>query len=69
MEDVGYFYGRFVYFTPKWYVAGIFCGRLVHFVAIWFTFSRFSMLHREKSGNPVALTALPTSPCFFTHSS
>jgi hypothetical protein len=31
---------------------GIFYGYLVHLVVIWYTFSRFGMLYREKSGNP-----------------
>jgi hypothetical protein len=28
-------------------------GHLVHFVVIWYIFSRFGMLYRVKSGNPV----------------
>jgi hypothetical protein len=32
---------------------GIFYGNLGHFVAIWYIFTRFGMLYREKSGNPV----------------
>jgi hypothetical protein len=31
---------------------GIFHGHLVHFAVSWYTFSRFGMLRREKSGNP-----------------
>jgi hypothetical protein len=31
---------------------GIFGGHLVNFMAILFIFSRFGMLHQEKSGNP-----------------
>jgi hypothetical protein len=48
MEDVGIFYGHFVYFTAKWYIIwpfGAFCGYSVYFC-------RFGMLCREKSGNP-----------------
>jgi hypothetical protein len=33
---------------------GVFYGHLVHFVVIWYIFTRFGMLHREKSGNPVS---------------
>jgi hypothetical protein len=40
-----------------WYVfwpIGNFYGHLVHFVVIWDIFSRFGMLHKEKSGNPAS---------------
>jgi hypothetical protein len=49
MEDVGIFYGHLVYITAIWRILSpfvIFCGQLVHF-------SKFGMLQREKSGNPV----------------
>jgi hypothetical protein len=48
MEDVGIFYSRLVYLTAIWYFLwsfGIFYAHLVYF-------SRFGMLHQEKSGNP-----------------
>jgi hypothetical protein len=48
-EVVGLFYGHLVYFTVIWYILwqfGVFVGYLVYF-------SRFGMLHQEKSGNPV----------------
>jgi hypothetical protein len=51
-----------VYFTAIWYILwpfGMFCGHLVYFEAIWYSlwllgiyFSRFGMLHQDKSGNP-----------------
>jgi hypothetical protein len=46
---------------------GICYGHLVHFRAIWYIFSRFGMLHREKSGNPdvdspLNRGSLPQSP-------
>jgi hypothetical protein len=50
MKDVGLFYGHLVY---------IFYGHLVYRIAIWYSlwcnlvhFSRFGILHQEKSGNP-----------------
>jgi purine-nucleoside phosphorylase len=48
MEDVGIFYGRWVYFKATLSIVWIsdkLCGHLVNF-------SRFGMLYREKSGNP-----------------
>jgi hypothetical protein len=58
----GIFYGQLVYFMAIWYIlwpVGIFYGHLVYFMAIlvyflviWHIFSRFGMLHQEKSGNP-----------------
>jgi hypothetical protein len=45
MEDVGIFYGRLVYFRY---------GHLVNLVNTWYIFSRFGILYKEKSGNPVA---------------
>jgi hypothetical protein len=33
---------------------GIFYVHLVHFVVMWYIFTRFGMLYREKSGNPVS---------------
>jgi hypothetical protein len=66
MEEVGIFYGHFVYFTAG---SGIYYVLLVHFVVIWYilwTFGTFcghlvlfvviwynlGMSHREKSGSP-----------------
>jgi hypothetical protein len=49
MENVGIFYVHLVHFTAIWYILwpfGIFKVILVYF-------SRFGMLHQEKSGNPV----------------
>jgi hypothetical protein len=49
IEDVGIVYVQCVYVMTKWYILwplGTFCGPLVYF-------SRFGMLYREKSGNPV----------------
>jgi hypothetical protein len=46
-QDVGIFYGHFVYFTAIWY----FYGHLVHFMANWYIYSRFGMFYQEKSGN------------------
>jgi hypothetical protein len=48
MEDVGIFYGHFVYMLAKLYTLwplGKYCGHLAYF-------SGFGMLYREKSGNP-----------------
>jgi hypothetical protein len=48
MEDVGTFDGDLVHFTVFCYILwtfGKFCGNLVYF-------SRFDVLHKEKSGNP-----------------
>jgi hypothetical protein len=48
MEDVGIFHGLLAYFTAIWYILwtlGIFCGNLEYF-------SRFGIMHQEKSGNP-----------------
>jgi hypothetical protein len=42
-EDVGIFYGHFVYFTAKWYILcpfGTFCGRLVYFPPFWYVAPR-----------------------------
>jgi hypothetical protein len=63
----GIFYGHLIYFMAIWYILwpfGIFYGHLVYFMAIWYIlwpfgifygylyiFSRFGMLHQEKSGN------------------
>jgi hypothetical protein len=47
MEDVGMFCGHLAYFTAIWYILwsfGIFYVYLAYF-------SRFGMLHQEKSGN------------------
>jgi hypothetical protein len=33
----------------------IFCGHLIYFMVIWYIFTRFGMLYKEKSGNPVLL--------------
>jgi hypothetical protein len=64
MEEVGIFYGHLVYCTARryTYVCG---GHLVYFMVIWniswsfgifyghlVYFSRFGMLHQEKSDNP-----------------
>jgi hypothetical protein len=49
MENVDIFYSPLVYFTAIWYILwpfGIIYGNLVYF-------SRFGMLYKEKSGNPV----------------
>jgi hypothetical protein len=38
-----------------WYIVrtiGIFYDPLLHFVLIWYIFSRFGIVHQEKSGNP-----------------
>jgi hypothetical protein len=54
----GIFSGNLVHFVDIWYILwtfGTFCGHLVHFVVF---FSRFGMLHREKSGNPGAKSCL-----------
>jgi hypothetical protein len=48
MDDVGIFYGHFVFLRPF----GIFYSQLVHFVVIWYIFSQFGTLHQGKSGNP-----------------
>jgi hypothetical protein len=51
-SDQKYFYGHLVYFSAKWYVLWPFdtlCGHLVYF-------SRFGILYREKSGNPVQMS-------------
>jgi hypothetical protein len=50
MEDVGIVRAILSIIHPN----VIFYGNLVHFVAIWYIFSRFGMLRREKSGNPVS---------------
>jgi hypothetical protein len=51
MEDADMFYCHLVYFTDIWYtyfihLVYILCGNLGYF-------SRFSVLYKEKSGNPV----------------
>jgi hypothetical protein len=46
-----------VYFIAIWSILrpfGIYCGHLVHFKVSLVYFSRFGMLHQEKSGNPAA---------------
>jgi hypothetical protein len=48
IEDVGIVYVPLVYCWPF----GIFCGHLVYIIVFVYTFSRFGMLYREKSGNP-----------------
>jgi hypothetical protein len=48
MEDISIFHGSLVYLQAIWYYLwpfGIFYGHLVYF-------SRFGILHQEKSGNP-----------------
>jgi hypothetical protein len=43
MEDVGIFYGHFVYFTAKWHniwTFGTLCGHLVYFTPFWYVASR-----------------------------
>jgi hypothetical protein len=49
-EDVGILYGYLVYLQP----IVNFYGHLINFVVIWYNFSRFGMVHQEKSGNPGA---------------
>jgi hypothetical protein len=51
--------GHLIYFTAILWPFGIFCSHLVyfvvilvHFVVILVYFSRFGLLHKEKSGNP-----------------
>jgi hypothetical protein len=42
---------------PFWFILpsfGLFCDQFVDFIIIWNIFSRFGMLHQEKSGNPVS---------------
>jgi hypothetical protein len=51
MEDVCTFYGHLVYLTVIWYILwplGLFYGHLV-----------YSLLHKEKSGNPVCNLSAP----------
>jgi hypothetical protein len=43
MDNAGVFYGHWLNFVAIWYR---------YFMVIWFIFSRFGMLHREKSGSP-----------------
>jgi hypothetical protein len=46
-----------VYFMAIWSILrifDIFYGHLVYFPPSWQTFSRFGLLHKEKSGNPDA---------------
>jgi hypothetical protein len=50
MEKVGLFYGHLEYIMAFWYILWPF-GNLV---AIWYIFHLFSILSREKSGNPGA---------------
>jgi hypothetical protein len=55
MKDICKFYEHCAYFIAIWYILwsfGIFYGHLVYFVAFLVHFSRFGMLHQEKSGNP-----------------
>jgi hypothetical protein len=43
MEDVGIFYGQFVYFTDKWYIlwpSGSFFGQLVYCFPFWYVVLR-----------------------------
>jgi hypothetical protein len=51
MENVGIFYGQFVYFTGIWYVLCmvIWCILWLH---NWYIYSHFGTLYKEKSGNP-----------------
>jgi hypothetical protein len=55
MENVGIFYGPFVYFTALWFFL---YGHLVFFMAIWYIFPSFGILYKDKSGNPDADTSL-----------
>jgi hypothetical protein len=47
MEEVGIVYGHSVFFMANWYTFGSFGMLFDHLVY----FSRFGMLHQEKSGN------------------
>jgi hypothetical protein len=49
MEDDGIFYGHLVHFM---FLCYIFYGRLEKLLVIWYTFSRFCILYKGKSGNP-----------------
>jgi hypothetical protein len=58
MEDVGLFYGFWVYFSALWSTLvpfGLFYGPMVYFMVIWYISSRFGMLCQEKSGKPDGL--------------
>jgi hypothetical protein len=55
MENVGTFYGHFVYIIDIWYISWPF-GNLV---IVWYFFSRFGTLFHEKSGNPGTKNFLP----------
>jgi hypothetical protein len=47
-----------VYFMTIWSILRLFakiCGHLIQFLVIWSLFSRFGMVHQEKSGNPDGL--------------
>jgi hypothetical protein len=50
-EKVGIFYGRLEYITAFF----IFYRHLaIYIVAVWYSFPRFGILNKEKSGNPGA---------------
>jgi hypothetical protein len=48
MEDVEKIHGHLVYFIAIGYI----CWLFGIFVGYWVYFSRFGILHQEKSGNP-----------------
>jgi hypothetical protein len=58
MKKVGIFYGHLEFITAIWYSLWSF-GNLV---AIWYISPRFSILNKEKSGNP-ALQAFSENIC------
>jgi hypothetical protein len=45
-------FGYILWTFGPFMVSGIFYGHLVHLAVIWWFFSRFGILHQEKSGNP-----------------
>jgi hypothetical protein len=48
MEKVGIFFCHLEYITAIWYIL----WPIGNLVAIWYTFPRFGILCREKSGTP-----------------
>jgi hypothetical protein len=53
MENVGIFYGHFVYFV-------------VYLMVIWYIFTRIDILYKENSGNPALNLCMYSDANFFT---
>jgi hypothetical protein len=68
MEDVGIFYGHSVNFSAIWYILRpILWPFCIISPVLVYIFLVFGMLHKEKSGNPVAHPSIFLRACKSSH--